>query len=81
MKIWLEGCDPDDPYVSVFWQEPDWSKKYRQWEGPIWPNEIYVEDARRVFQLQVLPDVKKHELFELDLSGKPRVVCVWVPAK
>ena len=80
MKLWIETERFDSGYVILHWTEPTWQVTPKGWTSKPCYNEMYDYDARRLFRLKRLPDPEKDELFEIDLSGKPKVVCVWVPA-
>ena len=80
MKVWIEK-----PYIKytcteVHWKEPEWDEVKLRWIDKYSPSELMDGEARDIFCLDELPDTYKHELFEIDLSGKPKVVEVWVPA-
>lgn len=80
MKIWIEKAWTDYDCTSLHWHEPEWDSKYETWESATHTSELFDDEAQKLFNLKRLPDTKKHELFEVDLSGKPKLVCVWVPA-
>ena len=82
MKVWINAAGRTciQPIIAVHWTEPHWMEAsptpyWRSTKDYIWlDNDV----AMRAFKLKKLPE--GDECWEIDLSVKPKVVCVWVPA-
>ena len=81
MKVWINRASCTCAWCGLHWTEPSWYHKdgASYWKSTADYCWLDNDAIQRIFHLKEIP--QKDECWEIDLSGKPKVVEVWVPCE